>query len=106
MSEQETSDWLKLLPLGVWMLNNQHVGCTSCTPSELFLGRPGWNLFAPNPDAETGPTVNGWLEHQVSLSEIAKKNLREFRARTLQRKNRRKSAVPCKIGDLVLVDKN
>ena len=88
------------------MLNNQHVGSTSCTPSALFLGRPGWNLFALNPDGETGPTVNQWLEHQFSLSAIAKKNLREFRARTLQRKNRRKSAVPYKIDDLVLVHPN
>ena len=106
MSEQKTSDWLKLLPLGFWMLNNQHVGSTSCTLSERFLGRPGRNLLAPNRDAETGPTVNRWLEHQVSLLEITKKNLQEFRAGTLQRKNRRNSAFWSKVDDLVVVHKN
>ena len=107
MTRHKSSNWLRLLPIAVWMMNNQYMPSIGTTPGELFLGRPYWRLFENPHPTEANPTVRSWIQEQVRLAEIARATLAKFRDKAIARrwKNRPKSAtyIP---GDLVLVHKD
>ena len=107
MTQQKSANWLRLLPLSVWMLNNQYIAALDSTPGELFLGRPYWRLFDPELcPTQANPTVRSWLLEQVQVSEKAKVMLNKYRWKALERKGNTKVKTPYKVGELVLVHKN
>jgi hypothetical protein len=42
MASQKSKDWIRLVPLCTWMMNNQVHSSTQLCPAELFFGRPAW----------------------------------------------------------------
>ena len=90
------------MPVAVYIMNNQISSRTGYSPTELFLGRPGF--FYQFPTAHDCNTkVKCWLEDQRAVAEKAQELLTKVRNREHRRQNRGKLNAEYREGDLVLV---
>jgi hypothetical protein len=107
MIQQKSNNWIKLLPISVWMLNNQFLSSIQSTPGDLFLGRPYWRLFdtAALHPTQANPTVCTWIVEQARLAESARELLAKHRHKAMLKRDKVKTQARYQIGDLVLVHK-
>ena len=103
MSQSKSRNWLRQVPMAVWLLNNQVSSRTGLTPGEMFWGRPGWSLEMPTPDVPANPPVKSWLEEQQLIAKQARELLEHIRARETNRANKWRKEALYQVGDLVLV---
>ena len=106
MQQQKTGNWLKLLPIATWMLNNQYMPSLQTTPGELFLGRPYWKLFEEVTPTAAAPTVRSWITDQLQMAETARKLLQAHRAKAIAKYvDRSNNKAKYNVGDYVLIHK-
>ena len=88
LAEECSRSRVKLVPVAVYMMNNQISSRTGYSPTELFLGRP-W-FFYEFPTADNCNTkVNDWLEDQRAMAEKAQELLTKVRNREHRRQKQR-----------------
>ena len=102
MASQKSKDWVKLVPLCTWLMNNQVHSATGFSPAELFFGRPTWMPdLVPEPDAN--PNVQSWIQTQMEMEKVATDRLKKLRAKQLTRVNRGRRTAQYRVNDYVLV---
>ena len=80
MQQLRTKDWLKVLPLAMWQLNNvvlQH----GFTAYELFHGKPSWDMNFPNLEEVHSKESKQWAENHQAKLQQARETLKHIRAR-------------------------
>ena len=70
LAEESSRNWIKLVPVAVYMMNSQIPSRTGYSPTELFLGRPGFFYEFPTAD-DCNTKVKDWLEDQRAMAEKA-----------------------------------
>ena len=88
MSEQAGRDWVQVVPLATWVLNNQWYAGLDLSPAELFLGRPGWYPKLAAAETEESPKQRDWFECQVKQFAKAQKNLQAIRVKAMVKRNK------------------
>ena len=103
MTQEDTKDWVCLLPWAVLTMNPQESCSTGYTPDELFhRGRPAFFFKRPFPE-DYKNTVGDWPAYRQDMANLARANLKHVRERELTRLNSTTRPATCKVGDLVLV---
>ena len=69
MLNEKSRNWLKLVPRAIYLMDDQVSSRTGFTPTELFLGRPGFNFEFPCP-SEGNPKVDEWLTDQKRIADL------------------------------------
>ena len=102
LAKESGRNWIKLVPVSVYMMNNQISSRTGYSPTELLLGRPDFFYeFLTADDCNT--KVKGWLQEQRAMAEKAQELPTKVRNREHRRQNRGKSHAEYREGDRVLV---
>ena len=102
MLNEKSRNWLKLVPYAIYLMNNQVSSRTGFTPTELFLGRPGFNFEFPCA-SEGNPKVDEWLTEQKRIADLCRSLLEKKRSKENRTKNRKRKEAIYQIGDWVLV---
>ena len=102
MLNKKSRNWLKLVPYAIYLMNNQVSSRTGFTPTELFLGRPGFNFEFPCA-SEGNPKVDEWLTEQKRIADLCRSLLERKRNKENRTKNRKRKEAIYQIGDWVLV---
>ena len=102
MLAEKSRNWLKLVPYAIYLMNNQVSSRTGFTPTELFLGRPGFNFEFPCA-SEGNPKVDEWLTEQKRIADLCRSLLEKKRSKENRTKNRKRKEAIYQIGDWVLV---
>ena len=104
MKQEDTKNWVGLLPWAVHTMNSQRSSSTGYTPHELFHGgHPAWFFKTSCPEDCKSP-VGDWLEHKQDLANVARANLKGVRERELTRRNHCRRPATFKVRDSLLVD--
>jgi hypothetical protein len=101
MAKQQSKDWVRLIPLGSALLNEQMMGTSNYTPAELFLGRCTWIRERPTKEVDCLPTCRNFLEVQRVQQEQARAML--MNRRTTRRDWKPQKGRVMKLFDWVLV---
>lgn len=102
MMGRSSKDWVSLVPYATYLINNQWHLSTEMSPSELFLGRQGWNpRYIPDPDAS--PEAQSYLKYHLQVLEKAQKILQESRKKSLKKRNFMHKSPSYKVNDYCLV---
>ena len=104
MKQQNSRDWVRLVPFVTWILNSQYNPQTGFSPSDLFFGRPTWTPELI-PEPESTPIVESWVLEQKELCDIAGQRLRKLREKRMSPANKGRKEAKYQIGDFVLVHK-
>ena len=99
---EKSRNWLKLLPYAIYLMNNQVSSRTGFTPTELFLGRPGFNFEFPCAGGGN-PKVDEWLTQQKRIADLCRSFLEKKRSKDHGIKNHKRKEAIYQIGDWVLV---
>ena len=102
MLNEKSRNWLKLVPYAIYLMNNQVSSRTGFTPTELFLGRPGFNFEFPCV-SEGNPKVDEWLTEQKRIADLCRSLVEKKRSKENRTKNRKRKEAIYQIGDWVLV---
>ena len=102
MLNEKSRNWLKLVPHAIYLMNNQVSSRTGFTPTELFLGRPGFNFEFPCA-SEGNPKVDEWLTEQKRIADLCRSLLEKKQSKENRTKNRKRTEAIYQIGDWVLV---
>ena len=102
MLNKKSRNWLELVPYAIYLMNNQVSSRTGFTPTELFLGRPGFNLEFPCA-SKGSPNVDEWLTEQKRIADLCRSLLKKKRSKENRTKNRKRKEAIYQIGDWVLV---
>ena len=102
IAEESRRNWIKLVPVAVYMKNNQISSWTGYSPTEMFLGRPGFFYEFPKAD-DCNAKVKDRLEDQRPMAEKAQGLPTKVWNLAHRRQNRGKSNAEYREGDLVLV---
>ena len=102
MLSEKSRNWLKLVPHAIYLMNNQVTSRTGFTPTELFLGRPGFNFESPYA-SEGPPKLDEWLTQQKKIAVLCRPLLEKKRSKENCTKNRKRKESIYRIGDWVLV---
>ena len=102
MLNEKSRNWLRLVPYAIYLMNNQVSSRTGFTPTELFLGRPGFNFEFPCA-SEGNPKVDEWLTEQKRIADLCRSLLERKRSKENRTKNRKRKEAIYQIGDWVLV---
>ena len=102
MLSEKCRNWLKIVPYAIYLMNNHSSSRTGFTPTELFLGRPGFNFEFPCA-SEGNPKVDEWLTEQKRIAALCRSFLEKKESKENgTKKHKRKEAI-YRIGDPVLV---
>ena len=69
MLNEESRNWLNLVPHAIHLMNNQVSSRTGFTPTELFRGRPRFNFEFPCA-SKGNPKVDEWLTEQKGIAHL------------------------------------
>ena len=101
MVSEKSRNWLKLVQYAIYLMNNQGSSRTGFTPTELFLGRPGFNFEFPCA-SKGNPEVDKWVTEQKRIADLCR-SLLERRGKDNRTKKRKRKEANYRIGDWVLV---
>ena len=102
MLNEKSRNWLKLVPYATYLMNNQVSSRTGFTPTELFLGRPGFTFEFPYV-SEGNPKVDEWLTEQQMIADLCRSLMEKKRSKENRTKNRKRKEAIYQIGDWVRV---
>ena len=97
-----TKDWVKLVDLAIWTLNNQVLGSHGFTPSELVLPFRPFIFSTPFP-SDCHPSVDTFVQQQQEKLEQAKQVLAKSRERATIKANKGRILAKYEVGEPVLV---
>ena len=97
--QQNSSNWVKTLPLAVCILNEQSIGKSGKNPAELFQNRVSWHAVQIQPDKEGNPAATNWIMEDRK----AQKTVREYLLNNCTRQLPKRATRPIEVHDWVLV---
>ena len=98
MLSEKSRTWLKLVPYAIYLMNNQVSSRTGFTPTELFLGRLGFNFEFPCA-SEQNPKVDEQLIEQKRIADLCRSLPEKKRSKEKCTKNRKRKEAIYQIGD-------